>query len=66
MCEISSLLTDSGSKCFPSLVRVKLQDGRLVKMSELQIGDQVQTGMKSVSMFELQIGDHVHIKYKQV
>ena len=33
-------------------------------MSELQIGDQVQTGMKSVTMSELQIGDQVQTGMK--
>ena len=35
-----------GGGCFPSTARTKLRTGRLVTMSELQIGDEVQTGMK--------------------
>ena len=31
-------------KCFPSTAKVKLESGKLVKMSELQIGDQIETG----------------------
>ena len=30
--------------CFPSTARVNLENGNLVTMSELQIGDRVQTG----------------------
>ena len=30
--------------CFPSTARVSLENGKLVTMGELQIGDQVQTG----------------------
>ena len=31
-------------KCFPSTAKVKLESGKFVKMSELQIGDQIKTG----------------------
>ena len=31
--------------CFPLMAKVKTENGRSVKMSELQIGDNVQTGM---------------------
>ena len=31
--------------CFPSSVKLKLEDGRSVAMSELQVGDRVQTGL---------------------
>ena len=34
----------SGGGCFPSASKVKLKNGKSVMMSELQIGDQVQTG----------------------
>ena len=34
----------SSSGCFPSESRVKLENGKLVAMSELQIGDKIQTG----------------------
>ena len=30
--------------CFPSLAKVKLENGKSLAMSELQIGDKVQTG----------------------
>ena len=33
-------------KCFPSTSKVNLANGRSVKMSELKLGDQVQTGNK--------------------
>ena len=32
--------------CFPSSVKVRLEDGRSVPMSELQEGDRVQTGLQ--------------------
>ena len=31
-------------KCFPSAARVSLENGKLVKIAELQTGDRVQTG----------------------
>ena len=31
--------------CFPSTAKLRLQDGRSVAMSELQVGDRVQTGL---------------------
>ena len=31
--------------CFPSTARVHLENGKVVTMSELQVGDRVQTGM---------------------
>ena len=30
--------------CFPSAGKVKLENGKVVQMSELQVGDKVQTG----------------------
>ena len=30
--------------CFPAAARVSLENGKHIKMSELQIGDRVQTG----------------------
>ena len=36
--------------CFPSTARVILENGRKVRMSELQIGDKVQTGRGIVSV----------------
>ena len=32
------------AKCFPSVATVKVENGKSVTMSELQIGDAVQTG----------------------
>ena len=58
--------SSEGGGCFPSLAEVKLKNGKSVTMSELQIGDQVQTGMKSVTMSELQIGDQVQTGMKSV
>ena len=46
----SSSSTQSGGECFPATAKVTLDSGKSVKMSELQIGDQVQTGMKSVTL----------------
>ena len=43
-CDISCSLSDSGGGCFPSTATVQLQNGKMVKMSELQIDDQVKTG----------------------
>ena len=37
---------------FPGSGTIKLESGKSVKMSELQIGDQVQTGKKSMKMSE--------------
>ena len=34
-----------GPSCFPSLAKVKLHSGRYVRMSELEVGDQVQAGI---------------------
>ena len=34
----------SGGGCFPSSAKVKIETGKYVRMSELQIGDQVQAG----------------------
>ena len=41
---------DSGdsSDCFPSSARVSLEDGKSVLMSDLKIGDKVQTGKAMV------------------
>ena len=50
---------DTTPKCFPATTEVFLDNGKLVKMSELQVGDRVLTGMNSVSVSELQIGKRV-------
>ena len=39
---------DHDSKCFPSFAKVSLKNGKSVRMSELQIGDEVQTGIISL------------------
>ena len=52
--------------CFPGTGTFNLENGKSVKMSELQIGDRVQTGKKSVKMSELQIGDKVQTDKKSV
>ena len=43
----SVLFTDKKKGCFPSTARVNLENGKVIKMSELQIGDKVQTGIVS-------------------
>ena len=45
--------------CFPSVSVVNLDNGKSVTMSELQVGDKVQTGTKSVTMSEVKVGDKV-------
>ena len=42
------------SSCFPSLAKVKLGNGKSLKMSELKIGDQVQTSMHIMSLISMQ------------
>ena len=37
----------SGGGCFPSTATVNSKDGRMISMSELQIGDSVQIGIFS-------------------
>ena len=32
------------SSCFPLMAKVKIENGKSVQISELQIGDKVQTG----------------------
>ena len=43
---------DKNRKCFPSDAQVKLENGKSVTMSDLQIGNQVQTGMSFLLMVE--------------
>ena len=38
--------------CFPAEARISLENGKAVKMSELKVGDRVQTGKKSVTISE--------------
>ena len=40
ICSISHLT----GKCFPSITNIKLRNGKIVMMSDLQKGDRVQTG----------------------
>ena len=35
----------SSDNCFPATSKVKLMNGKSVPMSELQVGDEVQTGI---------------------
>ena len=35
-----------GKSCFPSQTKIRLENGEIVTMSELQEGDKVQTGKK--------------------
>ena len=43
-------LSKTGGGCFPSSAKVKLESGKIVPMSELQIGDQVQIGIKRLCL----------------
>ena len=52
--------------CFPFAATVNMANGKSVLMSELQIGDKVQTGIKSALISELQIGDRVQTGMKPV
>ena len=40
-----------GRGCFPVSARLSLESGKSVAMSELQIGDKVQTGMQTMIIF---------------
>ena len=40
-------------KCFPALTNIKLQNGTSIAMSELTVGDKVQTGIKSLTLSQL-------------
>ena len=44
-CSPPSSSSDSGEGCFPSFAKVNLENGKSVTMSELQVGDRVQTGI---------------------
>ena len=46
--EFNLYLTGGGGGCFPSSARLQLENGKSVTMSELQVGDQVQTGTENV------------------
>ena len=53
---ISKRCHKTGCSCFPSTATVNLENGRRVKMSELQVGEKVQTGMKSASIPQMKLG----------
>ena len=37
--------------CFPSAVKVNLKNGKTVRMTELQIGDQIKSGEQRIKNF---------------
>ena len=45
------LQLSSQSRIFPATAKVFLENGKLIKISELQIGDRVQTGTYWVMVF---------------
>jgi hypothetical protein len=58
---------DSGKKCFPSSATVELEDGAIVTMSKLSIGDMVKVGPNAFSkvfMFthKMESGDNEFVK----
>ena len=40
-----AVVGSNNGDCFPSMAKIKLEDGTLITMSQLQIGDNVQTGI---------------------
>ena len=44
------LMSYVAAECFPSVATVKVENGKSVTMSELEIGDRVQTGT-NIKMF---------------
>ena len=42
--------------CFPSVAKVKVENGKLLAMSELQIGDKVQTGKANITFRKILSG----------
>ena len=48
--------------CFPGDSNVLLFGGKIVKMSQLKIGDQVEAGMNSLIMSESQVRDKVQVQ----
>ena len=44
-CCFSSYCEYETKGCFPSNIKLRLEDGNSVVMSELQVGDRVQTGL---------------------
>ena len=47
--QTTTTTTTKRPPCFPSTAKVNLQTGKTVAMSELQIGDSVQTGMNELN-----------------
>ena len=45
-CYPTSKEEECGGTCLPSTARVSLENGKSVAMSELRVGDRVQTGEK--------------------
>ena len=44
-CFTENKTPDCENNCFPSTAKVNLENGKSVRMSELQVGDKVQTGI---------------------
>ena len=40
-----AVVGSNNGDCFPSMAKIKLEDGTLITMFQLQIGDNVQTGI---------------------
>ena len=38
------------AECFPSAAKVQLENGKIVTMSQLRIGDRVQTGIYDIRL----------------
>ena len=49
-------------RCFPSASKVNLKNGKSIPMSDLQLGDQVQTGISS--LFSYNFGSRLVKNYK--
>ena len=54
-CCLKNQACPGSSGCFPSASKVKIENGKLVAMSELQKGDKVQTGTDSENFY------HIHL-----
>ena len=52
--------------CFPSTAKVSLQNGKSVIMSELQKGDQVQTGMFILLLISFRGDVLVYLQIEQI
>ena len=48
---VNNIILDSGGGCFPSIAKLKLVNGKSIMMSDIQIGDKIQTGMETVCFF---------------